>query len=293
MRKFIPVLFGLGGFLLIAGLVALVYAPGAVKKTPLDVNSTTRLSGEAARLDTASGAFVSKPIKAESITKVDSKASDSATAIFTSSSCVVFNTGNVPSCVDGKDPRLLTASTDVFASDRKTALATTSSKLPADAVKHEGLINKWPFGAQKKTYPFWDGTISKAVPATYERTQKLDGLSTYVYKVTIDAAPIQVAEGVPGTYDDAKEIYVDPKTGSIINQSEKQQRSLADGTKALDLQVAFTGKQVKSNVDDAKANISKLNLITKLVPIVGIVGGIVAILIGVLLLSRSGKHTKA
>lgn len=293
MRKLIPVLFGLGGFLLIAGLVAVVYAPGAVKKTPLNVNSTTRLSGEAAKLDTATGDFVAKPIKAESITKIDSKASDSSTAVFTNTSCVVFDTGNVPSCVDGKDPRLLTASTDVFASDRKTALATTSSALPADAVRHEGLINKWPFDAEKRAYPYWDGTIGKAAAAKYDRTQKLDGLSTYVYQVSIAAAPIQIAEGIDGTYDDSKEIFVDPKTGSIINQTEQQQRALADGTKALDLKVAFTDKQVKANVDDANANINKLNLITKLVPIVGIAGGLVAIVLALLLLTRPGKHKRA
>ncbi|MCW2867300.1 MAG: hypothetical protein JWR20_1488, partial [Marmoricola sp.] len=64
MRKFVPVLFGLGGFLLVAGLVAALWAPGTVEKTPLDVNSTTRLSGQAQKLNTASGQLESNAVKA-------------------------------------------------------------------------------------------------------------------------------------------------------------------------------------------------------------------------------------
>ena len=61
MRKTIPVLFGLGGFLLIAGFVALLWAPGVVKKTPLDVNSTTHLSGQAEKLNVATGELEANP----------------------------------------------------------------------------------------------------------------------------------------------------------------------------------------------------------------------------------------
>jgi hypothetical protein len=288
MRKLIPVLYGLGGFLLIAGLVAVFYAPGAVKKTPIKVNTVTNLSGQAAKLNTTTGQTETNPIKAQSITKVDSNASDGKVAVFTTSSCVVIDTGNPPACVAGSDPRLLTASTDKFASDRVTALATNKSGyLPASATDHSGLLNKWPFGSEKKTYPFWDGTAGKAFPAKYDGTKTVKGLETYVYKTTIKAAPIDIAEGIPGTYDDVKLNYIEPKTGAIINQVDDQQRFLADGTKVLDLQVAFTDKQVKANVDDADKNVSSLALITKIVPIVGIVGGILAILVGLLLTRRS------
>lgn len=288
MRKLIPILFGFGGFLLIAGLVATFYAPGAVKKTPLDVNTTTHLSGKAAKLDTATGAFVTKPIKAVSITKTDSKNSNGSTVLWTNVNCVVIDTNNPPACVDGKDPRLLTASTDVFATSRTTGLATSSPNLPADAVPHVGLVNKWPFDSEKKTYPYWSGTLGKAVDAKFDRTAKVNGLETYVYKTVAKAAPIQIADGVKGTYDDVTEIYVEPKTGAIVNQTDNQQRALANGTKVLDLQIAFTDKQIKTSVNDAHANIDKLTLITKTVPIVGIIGGILVIL-GALLLTRSKK----
>jgi hypothetical protein len=38
----------LGGFLVMVALLAQFYAPGQLMRTPLDVDSTTRLSGEAA-----------------------------------------------------------------------------------------------------------------------------------------------------------------------------------------------------------------------------------------------------
>lgn len=288
MRKMIPVLFGLGAFLLIAGLVAAFYAPGLVKKTPLDVNTTTHLSGEAAKLNTSTGQLETNPIKAESITKTDSKASNDTVAVWTNVTCVVIVKDNPPSCVKGDDPRLLTASTDVFATSRTTALAVNkASSLPADAVDHEGLINKWPFDSAKKTYPYWDGTAGKAVDAKYTGTKTLDGVETYVYKVTIKDADIDIAKGVPGTYDDVKIIYVEPKTGAILNQVDDQQRYLANGSKVLDLKLAFTPEQVKTSAHEAKDNISQLNLILRTVPIVGIVGGIVVLLLGAMLMMRS------
>ena len=273
MRKSVPVLFGLAGFLIAAGLVALIWAPGVVKRTPIENDATTRLTGEAAKLDTATGELVPNKVKATSITKSDTKISDDNVVAFTNSSCLLVDTDDAPDCVDGKDKRLISASTDVFATDRKTALAVNSGKyLPDDAVDHDGLINKWPFDAEKKTYPYWDGTAGKAVDAVYDRTEKVDGLETYVYKVAVQKVPIDVAKGVKGTYDDLKEIYIEPKTGKIIHQ---------------------TDDQVKKNVDDAQDSIGSLKLVTTTIPLVGLIGGGLCLVGGIVLLLASGKGTRA
>ena len=288
MRKSVPVLFGLGGFLLIAGLVAALWAPGVVKKTPLEVNSTTHLSGEAAKLNTATGELDSNPVLATSITKSDTKISDDKVIAFTNSSCLVIDEGDVSDCVDGDDPRLISASTDVFATDRVTGLAVNDGRyLPADAVKHEGLVNKWPFDAKKESYPYWDGVAGKALTARYDRTVKVDGMSAYVYKITAQGLPINIAEGVPGTYDSVKEIYVDPTTGAIVNQTDDQQRSLADGKLVLDLQLGFTDDQIKKSVSETEDSASSLNLITKTVPLVGIIGGLLLLIAGGVVLMRA------
>lgn len=292
MRKLAPVLLGLGAFLLVAGMVALLWAPGVVKRTPLDVDTTTRLSGEAARLDTATGELGDAlPVVATSITKSDSEASTDDYVVMTSSQCLVVDEDEPGDCVDGSDERLVTASTDVFATDRVTAEAVNDVEgLPADAEPHEGLVNKWPFDPAEETYPYWDGTAGEAVEADFDRTETVNGLDVNVYKVEVSDVPIEVAEGVEGTYDDVKEIWVDQVTGAIIHQIDDQQRYLADGTQALDLQLSFTDEQVDANVKDAESNISSLRLVTFWIPVIGIVGGALLLFAGLVLLVRGNRR---
>ncbi|WP_269217248.1 DUF3068 domain-containing protein [Nocardioides sp. cx-173] len=291
VRKFLaPILLGLGCLLLVVGLMCLAWAPGQVKKLPLDVVSVTNLSGTVSK----QGAPES-PVKVESITKVDSSASDDETAAWVNTSCVVIDRDDPPSCVDGDDERLVSASTDVFASDRVTALAVSDFEGLPEATEHEGLINKWPFGAEKKDYEYWDGTAGAAFPAVYDRTEDVEGVECYVYQVDISDEEIEVAEGVPGTYDQAVEIWVEPTTGAILQQTQDQQRFLEDGTQVLDLKIAFTEDQVKESSSDAKDNVARLNLITKTVPIVGLSAGAILILAGILLLlgARRGRGASA
>lgn len=292
MRKIAPVLLGLGAFLLVAGLVALLWAPGVVKKTPLEVDSVTRLSGEAARIDTATGELgEAQPVVATSITKSDSDASTDSYVVMTSTQCLVVDEGDPGDCVDGSDERLVNASTDVFATDRVTAEAVNDvDGLPADAEPHEGLVNKWPFDPEQKTYPYWDGTAGTAVDADFDRTESVDGLEVNVYKVEVSDAPIEIAEGTPGTYDDTKELWVDQVTGALIHQIDDQQRYLEDGTQAFDLQLSFTDDQVAANVADAQDNISSLRLVTVWIPVIGIGGGVLLLLAGLVGLVRGNRQ---
>jgi len=280
------VLLGLGTFLLIAAVLCTVWVPDEVKKTPLDVNQRTDLEGEAAKVDLATGAFDKRPIFAISETKIDSDASDDDTAIWVNTSCAVFDVGQPRECVPGTDENLISAEIDTFATDRVTALAVESDELPEDSVPHEGLVNKFPFDSAKTTYPYFDGTVGAAVDAVYDRSETLKGVDTYVYVVTIEDAPIEIAEGVEGTYDDVKEIFVEPVTGAIVNQTDDQQRYLADGTQVLDLQLAFTDAEQEEGADTAKSKSLLIVLGTTVVPIVGFIGGPLCILAGILLLMR-------
>jgi Porin PorA len=294
MRKTIPVLFGLGGFLLIAGLVCLLWAPGVVKKTPLDVNTTTHLSGQAAKLNTSTGELESNPVLATSVTKSDSKTSSDKVVAWTNSSCLVVDKDNPPDCVDGDDPRLVSASTDVFATDRKTALAVNDSKyLPADAVPHHGLVNKFPFDTEKKTYPYWDGTLGAAADAKYDGTEKVGGVDTYRYKININDAPIEVADGVKGTYTNEVVIWVEPKTGAIQNQSQDQQRYLEDGTQVLNLQAQFTPAQITQSAADTEDNLRLLSLVTVVAPLVGFIGGVICLLAALVLFLMGRSRPEA
>lgn len=294
VRKLGMLLSLLGGFLIGLGILALVYAPGQLMKTPLNVDSTTHLTGTA-QLATAQG-LQKFPVKATSITRADSNKSDGKVISFVNSSCLVRDEGTPPTCVSNSDPsnRLISASVDTFAADRKTGLAVNNPKyLPADATPHSGLLNKWPFQAAKKTYPYWDDLTSSSQDAKYVGTSKLDGLSVYEYAVTVTDAPIQIVQDVAGVYNDQKSVFIEPLTGAIINQVDHQTRVTTDGKPVLDLSLAFTPKQIAANVDDASANVTKLNLVRHVLPIVGLIGGVIALLVGLMLTRRGGNRSAA
>ncbi|WP_435741476.1 DUF3068 domain-containing protein [Nocardioides sp. SYSU DS0663] len=287
MRKILGrLLLAVGGFLLIAGVLATVWAPGVVKKTPIDVDTTTRLDGVATKLGETF------PVQVTSVTRSDTEASTDETAIWVNTSCVVDNSeGDAPDCVDGDDPRLVSASIGTFATDRETALATDHENLPPGTTPYEGIVNKFPFDAEARDYPYWDGTIGRAVPAEFVETTEIDGLDVHHYRVEVLDEDIEVAEDTPGSYSQTVDIFVEPDTGAVVNQQQSQQRYLEDGTQVLDLNVAFTDEQLETSIADAKDNKASLALITSTLPLVGFLGGAVALVAGVLLLVTGRRKT--
>ena len=284
----------LGGFLVVLALLAQFWAPGQLMKTPLDTDSTTLLEGTA-ELSNGSGTDTF-PVRAFSVTHADSERSDDEVVVFQNSSCLVKDEGGIEECVSADDSqeRLISASTDDFATDRKTALAVDDPKyLPPSAEEKTGLVNKWPFEAEKKDYPYWDSLAGQAVDAVYDRTEEVDGLELYVYKIDVPETPIELSPGVDGTYADQKEIWVEPTTGQIINQVDHQERLDADGEPFLILDLAFTEDQVSSNADDAGSNRDSLDLVTNTIPLVGYVVGIPALLIGLALLLTGRRRAEA
>ena len=286
MRKGLGIgLTVLGGFLVALAILAQFWAPGQLMRTPLDTDSTTLLDGTA-ELSDGDGGTNSFPVKAFSVTHADSERSDADVIVFQNSSCLVKDEGDIDECVSADDPdeRLISASTDDFATDRRTAMAVDDPKyLPPSAEAKEGLVNKWPFEAEKKDYQYWDGYAGQAVDATYDRTTEVDGLEVYVYKVSVSDAPIELSDGVPGTYSTEREIWIDPTTGAIINQFEVQDRLDEDGNTFLSLDYGFTDEQIAGNAEDAKSNSSSLNLVTNTVPLIGWIVGIPALIIGIAL----------
>ena len=120
----------------------------------------------------------------------------------------------------------------------------------------------------------------------YKGTETLFGLETYEFSYTVTDEPIEVAEGIPGTYANVVTVYVDPVTGSIVKSGQDQQRFLEDGTPVLDIQLIGTDDTVKEAVDEAKTAGRSLFILLTVLPIVGFVGGILCLLGGLLLLRR-------
>jgi hypothetical protein len=297
MRRGISwVLIFLGSFALVAGIALRFWAADELKRTPLSVDSVTRLEGTMERLDLSTGETDTYPVKVRSVNQSDDEVSDDDVAVFVSSLCVVRDEPGAPDCdtyeEGDEDSALVTASTDTFATDRRTALSVDNEGyLPEDAVQHQGLVNKWPFGVERRDYPYWDGVLGEAVPATYEGTEDIDGLETYVFRVQLPRTPAEISSGVDGLYELERTMNVDPVTGQLIRQQQVDRRYLPDGTMVTNLQVAFTDDQVESNVQGAKDDISRLGLVSTTLPIIAIVVGVVLLGLGILLLLRGRPAT--
>ncbi len=290
MRKLGMVLAGLGGFLVMLAILAKFYAPGQLMKTPIDVDSVTRASGEAAL-----GANPAEPVKGTQITRADSAKSDDDVVSFVSSSCLVFDRGDVPECVSADDPedRLITASVEYFATDRVTAEAVNDPKyVPSTAEPVEGLQNKWPFDVEKKTYGYWDGTANGVYPAEFEAVEEIDGVEVYKFHQVVEDAPVELTDGVQGTYSTDKFIWIEPVTGSIVNQTYHQVRETDEGDNFIDLTLGFTAEEVQESIDDAKASRDSINLVRSTVPLIGLIVGIPALLVGLFLIARGGSGKK-
>lgn len=296
-RTFGFVLLGLGAALLVVGVLTTTWAPGQVKKTPTDVNTTTRLDGTASQLGGAA-----RPIKITSITRTDSKVSDAKNVAFVAVSCVMYtDQGSTPDCgtqttetdniggaADGGDSHVLTISIDRFVTDKVSALAVSEEPYIDQEYRgpqHDGLVNKFPFDTKKTTYPYWDSLTNRAWDAKYVGEEKMQGLKVYHFHVSTsdDNAEVIPGDSARGTYTNEQDIWVEPETGAVVRQSQHQTREL-NGEPILDLQADFTDDQVKTSVQDTTDKLAQLHLVTKTAPLVGFIGGFVLLLGGIALL---------
>lgn len=287
-----------GVFALVAAGVALFWGKDAAQRTPLSVDSYTRLTG------TASGALAKSPDTAVPVnyithTQADPDASDDDVVAIQQTGCITLApSDDSPFCIDdegefvfdGKSASIVQISAKKVALDRRTALAIEDQekyiKDEDSVVAYEGLVIKFPFNVEKKTYPYWDGTLGQAVDATYVGDRDIDGLKTYEFQVTIPETTAEIAEGTEGLYEAAQTIWVDPKTGAFIDQVGSQTATLSDGTVAIDIDVAYTDETVETNVKDAEDNGRSLWLVGTVLPIAGLLLGLVLLAVGVLLLRR-------
>lgn len=291
MRKLLGwLLTVLGAFLLVVAVLGWTWIPDAAKRTPLNIDTYTNLTGQADKLNPATGEIENVPVVYQSHTTVDPDKSDDDVVAFVNTKCVNIDRNDPPACLVGEDDRVITNSIDTFATDRHTALAVDDDKYLADgAVPHVGLVNKWPFDVEKKTYPYWDGTLGEAVDATYEGTKDYDGLETYEFSVVVPPTSAEIATDTQGTYETTQTLWVDPVTGSIIDQEGGQVLTLESGTKVLDIFVEYTDETVQANVDDAKSNGRLIGLMTGVLPWVALVVGLALLVLG-LMLAR-GRRT--
>jgi hypothetical protein len=170
---------------------------------------------------------------------------------------------------------------------------------------HEGLVLKFPFGTEKKTYNFWDSTLRKAFPIKFKKEDTLKGLKVYVFEQDVPKQDVALAKPlmVPGnlvdepgrdavevqrTYKNTRTLWIEPITGAIIKGQEQQQASIAyngeDKLTATQVTIAYDDATVTKNVKGAVENdvaeggyqskAAQLNLIGFWVPLGALIVGL-------------------
>ena len=159
-------------------------------------------------------------------------------------------------------------------------------------VKHEGLVFKFPFDTQKKTYPFFDLTLRKALPMVYQGTESLDGVTVYKFVQTIkptpSAKPQQLPASLldlPGTdeveaqayYSNVRTVWVEPETGVILKGQEQQYNTIrAEGRDRLITTKVTIGYSPESVAMLAKTygdKGSQLHLVRTVLPLIALGAG--------------------
>jgi Porin PorA len=170
---------------------------------------------------------------------------------------------------------------------------------------HEGLVLKFPFGTEKKTYKFWDSTLRKAFPIQFKDEATIDGLKVYVFEQEVPQQEVPLAKPlmVPGnlvdepgrdsvevqrTYKNTRTLWIEPITGAIIKGQEQQHATIAyngeDKLIATQVTIAYDDATVTKNVKGATENgvaeggyqskASQLNLIGFWVPLGALIVGL-------------------
>jgi hypothetical protein len=158
---------------------------------------------------------------------------------------------------------------------------------------------KFGFGTEQKTYQYYDKTINKATPMEFKSVETVSGVECYKFVQVIAPTQIGTLE-VPGDlvgssdasvqapefYANTRTVWVEPVTGVIVKGTEQQKQTLrgADGTDKLTLieaTIGFTDENVRLSAQQAADGKSQLGVVQTMIPLAGLVLGLVALGLGI------------
>ncbi len=297
-----PVVSGLGAFLLMVALITRFYLADNVIKYPLnEYKVETLVAHNASYFSSGRLAEVTGVTVTETATvKGDAAAGTSARAVWS----------EFDSVYDMTHHAVVGYALQRLAFDRRTgALINCCGEYVGTEANTRfdvsGQAYSWPFGTQKRTYQIFDNTIYRPVPARYEGTATIDGLTTYKFVEQVPATWLR-SETFPrfllggkgqgsvtlGEYAQETVVnYVDPMTGGQVGTTADENLSFRDSggaTRLVLLQADF--KMSPSTVQDlvnlAKSGETDIGLITTIVPLIAGLAGIVLLVTGAVLVSR-------
>ncbi|MEV6316184.1 DUF3068 domain-containing protein [Streptomyces sp. NPDC051776] len=294
-------LLGLGVFLLVLAPLLDAYVAPHAKRTPVDVNVTTVLTGTGSYFD----AEALKTRHGQRITVTQRVLGDVAdserggVAVWDVSQAI-----DTPRTLPLNDPRRsLQWTTERWVTDRRTNRPVHCCD-ETPAFQGDAYL-KFPFDVGKRGYRWWDSTLGATVPLRFAGTAKVRGYEGYRYTGTVKPTMTGTRQ-VPGRIVDRPkrgqvlaeewysnggiELVVDRRTGRIINAVIAPRKTLrAPGAErdAVTLlrsdRLEFTSATQREQVELASEDSGLLELIDDtLPPVCAAVGALLAVLGGVL-----------
>ncbi|MEU4339990.1 DUF3068 domain-containing protein [Nocardia sp. NPDC023852] len=327
-------LVGLGALLIVAALMIPTYTVGKLSKTPLDIEITTIATNQpgedslvldAKSLTAPEGSAkvdTNVPLVSQRFLTVEDPADANEMTV---------QAGQTLRRIDKQgDTGLLTATIDRVTIDRVTgmpvdkepngSIAVTTTKEGeniADPVQHTGLQYRFPIGTEKKSYPYFDLNARKTSDANFVEEAEINNMKVYHFQQSVPATSLwDVVQaptnrlslpaakwGVEGGetpvtmtrfYTNTRDIWVEPKTGTVIKGSEQIHLYYARSADkpevtALKSHLVFDENTIESQISVAKENIDKLALYGRIMPIVFGILGVIALIVGVFLGLRGGS----
>jgi MFS family permease len=299
----------LGAFLLVLAVLLRFWVVPTNTKVPLNEYRITSFTGTGQYLSPATGKeMTGVSVRVTTTTKGDVLAGSGSTAVYSLFSSTEDLTNHAP----------ITYFEYRVAFDRQTGeivrccgeFVTNALTMKRNyAAPMSGLSVTWPVnGVDKKTYTVFDPTIARAEPIQYAGNATVDGISVYRFVESVpptrfgsEQIPGSIA-GIPsqaevtlGAYYTATNTYfVDPVTGAPLNTTRSQEITFRDSSGVTrligsHLTLNETPASVQDVVNTDNTGRSELNLAKNILPLIGLILGILLI-VGGLLLVRFGDE---
>ena len=301
------VLAGLGTCLIVFAVLMPTWVSSKVLKFPLNEYASVILTGR--------NATYFSPAKLTELTGVNMEATytikgnaaagSSSTAVWNQFIYVYDQTNKLP----------FQTMTRTFAFDRRTALLINccGSNVNGDSsIDQRGYVGYvLPIGTQQRTYDVFDTSLNKPVPFAFTGEAIVGGIDAYEF--TANIPPTQNgSQTLPGSlvgqsaasvtlpqyYENHATYWIDPDTGALLNVTQNERLTLRDSSGAtalvlFDAYLAATPASVNALVALDNSQRSKVSLVTRVLPLVTGILGVVLLIVGILLARRPREDLEA
>lgn len=304
MRKTSLVLIAVGAFLVVLAPMVKWYAYPRLAVAPANQVSTTYLEAKDATIfdaGTLQEITTDLNVRVKTVGDADAPQDHPGSVTYVNTTLTSDSAGTM--AADGKvrgevERMTFDARTGEATPDVDTDFISDTEGDRAEVV-HEGLVAKFPFETQKKTYDFWEASLKQAFPIEYEGTTEYEGLTVYTFHQTIEptqtgtmTVPLSLL-GLEGEeqvdaaqmYGVDRTLYVEPNSGVIIQRIEKVLSTLDyDGSPRVtltDAEVKYAQETIDKNVDEYGAQGAMLKMVRTTAPQLALILGLLGLVAGI------------